>query len=233
MIINPDPSVPIKNPLWTPSCPIGATCQPFINPAHWIRPPYGTIGNGPRTYGNIRGPRQEFFDLSLQKNFYVFGKDSKKRIQARIDALNVFNHPNFGFSSIGGGTGFTAGRGPTNPSNSPIATTEYDSWVAADVGRASLARTTTAGAAAFNNVRNFVCNNITNTTACTGLLPPAYFSIAVPTGFTQIPLNNFDITTLDGFKQYRLSQVWSKNFGTLSTNLTFPRRVQYSIKFIF
>ena len=233
MNINPDQSVPVKNPLWDPSCPVGPTCQPFINPAKWIRPPNGTIGNGPRTYGNIRGPRQEFFDLSLQKSFYVFGKDSKKRFQARIDALNAFNHPNFAFASIGGGTGFTSGRGPGNPSQSPISTAEYDAWVAANPSRSGLARSTTAGAAMFNQVRNLVCNNVTNPAACTGFLPANYFSVAVPTGFTQIPLNNFDITTLEGFKQFRLSQSWDKNFGTLSTNLFQPRKIQYSIKFIF
>jgi hypothetical protein len=48
-----------------------------------------------------------------------------------------------------------------------------------------------------------------------------------------MPLNSFDITTLDGFKLYRLSQSWDKNFGTLSTNLAQPRKLQWSIKFIF
>jgi hypothetical protein len=233
MNLNPDPSVQVKNPLWDPSCPVGPTCQPFINPAAWIRPPNGTVGNGPRTYGHIRGPRQEFFDLSLQKSFYVFGKDSKKRFQVRLDALNALNHPNFAFASIGGGTGFTAGRGPNNPSQAPISTAEYDAWVAADPSRSGLARSTTAGAATFNQVRNLVCNNLTNTAACTGFLPANYFSVPVPTGFTQLPLNGFDIRTLEGFKQYRLSQNWDKNFGTLSTNLFQPRKIQYSIKFIF
>ena len=73
-----------------------------------------------------------------------------------------------------------------------------------------------------------VCNRIGN-----GNLPPAFFSIPEPAGFTQLPLNGFNVTTLQGFKLYRLSQSWDKNFGTLSTNLGQPRKLQWSIKFIF
>ena len=59
---------PLRNPRWTRQCPIGATCEPFVNPAAFIRPPKGTLGNAARTL-DIRAPLQEYFDLSLQKNF--------------------------------------------------------------------------------------------------------------------------------------------------------------------
>lgn len=231
--INPDPSVPFKNPLYDRSCPVGTTCQPYINPAKFIKPAYGTLGNGPRTYGDVRGPVQKFFDLSLQKNIYLFGKDKSKRLQLRLDAINVFNMPNFGFASIGGGTGFTSGRGPNSNDarfNTAITTAEYDSWVAADASRANLVRTTPLGAQTFAQVQAFYNNNRVGTST---LVRPDFYSIAVPNGFTQIPLNEFNITTEQGYKLYRLSQAWDKNFGTLSTNLTFPRRLQYSIKFYF
>jgi len=226
MSINPDPSVPIKNPLYDRNCPIGTTCQPYINPAKWYRPPQGTLGNGARTYGDIRGPWQHYFDLSVQKNFYVFGKDSKKRLQFRMDALNLLNHPTLGFASIGSGTGFTSGRGPSTPTQTAITAAEYNSWAAANNQPLS---TTTAGAAIFAQVQSLVTGNRIGT----GNLPADFFSIPVPTGFTQMPLNSFDIRTLNGFKLYRLSQAWDKNFGTLSVNLAQPRKIQYSLKFIF
>jgi hypothetical protein len=226
MSINPDPSVPVKKPLYDRNCPVGTTCQPYINPAKWYRPPQGALGNGSRTYGGIRGPWQHYFDLSVQKNFYVFGKDSKKRLQFRMDALNVLNHPTFGFASIGSGTGFTSGRGPTTPTQTAITAAEYNSWAAANNQPLS---TTTAGAAIFAQVQSLVTGNRIGT----GNLPADFFSIPVPTGFTQMPLNSFDIRTLNGYKLYRLSQAWDKNFGTLSVNLAQPRKIQYSIKFIF
>jgi hypothetical protein len=162
----------------------------------------------------------------VQKNFYVFGGDSKKRLQFRMDAINVLNHPTFAFASIGGGTGFTSGRGPATPTQTAITAAEFNSWASANNQPQS---GTPAGAALFAQVQAFVNNNRIGT----GNLPPDFFSIPVPTGFTQIPLNNFDITTLNGFKLYRLSQSWDKNFGTLSTNLGQPRKLQWSIKFIF
>ncbi|MBV8833244.1 MAG: hypothetical protein JO108_28950 [Acidobacteriaceae bacterium] len=230
--VNPDPSIPTKNPLYSPSCPIGPTCQPYINPAKWILPPLGTLGDGARTYGNIRGPWQQFLDMSVQKNFYLWGKENTKRLQFRMDAINVFNHPTFGFSSIGGGTGFTSARGPNTPvTQTAITAAEYNSWAAANNKPLS---TTPAGATLLTQVQNLVNSNLVHTPGSTNaLLPPDFFSVPVPNGFTQIPLNSFDITTLDGYKLFRLSQAWSNNFGTLSTNATQPRKIQWSIKFIF
>jgi hypothetical protein len=226
MTVNPDPSVPTYNPLFSWNCPVGATCQPYINPAKWIRPPQGTLGNGARTYGNIRGPWQQFLDGSIQKNIALFGKENKKRLQLRMDAINILNHPTFGFASIGSGTGFTAGRGPGTPTQTPITAVEYDAWATYNNKPLS---STPAGAAMLGQVQAIVTNNRIGN----GNLPANFFSIPVPTGFTQIPLNTYDITTVQGFKLYRLSQAWGNTFGTLSNNLAQPRKIQWEIKFIF
>jgi outer membrane receptor protein involved in Fe transport len=95
--------VPLKNPLWDPSCRVGpgvatasfAVCEPYLNPAAFMRPPKGQLGNAPRTL-SIREPFRKYFDLSIQKDFPMpwIGKDGKRRINFRVDALNVFNHPN-------------------------------------------------------------------------------------------------------------------------------------------
>jgi hypothetical protein len=226
MNLNPDPNAPILNPLYDPGCPIGATCQPYINPAAWIRPPQGELGSGPRTYGNIRSPMRKYLDLSVQKNFYVFGKDNKKYLQFRIDAINALNHPNFTFASIGSGTGFTSGRGPDTPSQAAISVAEYNAW--ATFNNKPL-QNTPEDAAIFQQVQNLVLNNRIGT----GNLPANFFSIPVPTGFTQIPLNSFDIRTLEGYKLYRLSQTWNKSFGTLALVNEQPRKIQWAVKFIF
>jgi hypothetical protein len=226
MTVNPDPSVPTYNPLFSWNCPVGATCQPYINPAKWIRPPQGTLGNGARTYGNIRGPWQQFLDGSIQKNIALFGKENRKRLQLRMDAINLLNHPTFGFASIGSGTGFTAGRGPGTPTQTPITAVEYDAWATYNNKPLS---STPAGAAMLGQVQAIVTNNRIGN----GNLPANFFSIPVPTGFTQIPLNTYDITTVQGFKLYRLSQAWGNTFGTLSNNLAQPRKIQWEIKFIF
>jgi hypothetical protein len=218
--------VPILNPLYDPSCPIGTTCQPYINPAAWIRPPQAEFGSGPRTYGNIRSPMRKYLDLSVQKNFYVFGKDRKKYLQFRIDAINALNHPNFTFASIGSGTGFTSGRGPGTPNQAPISVAEYNAW--ATFNNQPL-QNTPAGAAIFRQAQNHVLNNRIGT----GNLPADFYSIPVPTGFTQIPLNSFDIRTLEGYKLYRLSQSWDKNFGTLGLVNEQPRKIQWSVRFVF
>jgi hypothetical protein len=162
----------------------------------------------------------------VQKNLYVFGGDSRKPVRLRIDAINVLNHPTFGFASIGSGTGFTSGRATSTPTQTPITAAEYDSWAAFNGKPLS---STPAGATLLAQVQSFVTGNRIGS----GNLPADFFSMTVPNGFTQIPLNSFDIATLTGFKLYRLSQAWDKNFGTLSTNLAQPRRLQWSVKFVF
>jgi hypothetical protein len=101
------PGVPLKNPLWDPGCRVGpgvatnsfAVCEPYVNPAAFMRPPKGEIGNAPRTL-SIREPTRRYFDLSIQKDFPL-GGDGKRKINFRVDALNVLNMPNFYLNSRG------------------------------------------------------------------------------------------------------------------------------------
>ena len=57
----------------------------FSNPA-----PY-TLGNAPRTLGNVRTPRLVNADLSAIKNTY-FGADKRYNAQFRFEAFNALNH---------------------------------------------------------------------------------------------------------------------------------------------
>ena len=218
------PGVPLLNPLYDPKCPIGPTCQPYVNPAAFARPPRGELGNGPRTYDGIRGPMKKYLDLSVQKNFYPFGREGSKRLQFRIDAVNVFNHPNHVFSSNVQGE---STRGSKNPSSATITAAEYNLWAAYNN---KPLQSTTAGNALYVQIQGIV---IQNRLPGGSNLPADFFSIPVPQGFTQMNPNSFDITTMTGYKLYRLCQTWDTRFGALNQSGEKPRLIQFSLKFFF
>jgi len=69
-----------------------------VNPAAFMRPDKGQLGDASRTLA-IRGPMNRFFDASIQKDFPLPGPEGRRRIQFRMDLLNAFNHPNFQVTS--------------------------------------------------------------------------------------------------------------------------------------
>ncbi|GAC1428323.1 MAG: hypothetical protein NVS1B11_07890 [Terriglobales bacterium] len=73
--------------------PLTSLGGPFTTPAA------GTIGNAGRNI--LYGPRLFTSDMSLFKNFAV---SERVKVQFRVDAFNVFNHPVLGFSSTQGNT---------------------------------------------------------------------------------------------------------------------------------
>src|SRR5947209_9328609 len=87
------PGQPLVNPLWDRNCPVGAGCQPYVNPSAFSRPALGKLGNAPRTLDGVRGPWAQILDLSVQKNFRL--GEGKRRLQFRADGLNILNHPVF------------------------------------------------------------------------------------------------------------------------------------------
>lgn len=219
--------VPLLNPLYSSKCPVLTTCQPYVNPAAFLRPAYGTLGDGPRTYDGIRGPMKKYLNLSMQKNIFPFGHDTKKRFQFRIDAINVLNHPNFVFNNDVSGASYRGSKLASQSSLATLTTSEYNTW--AQVNSQPLYGTT-GGTALYNQIENMiVANRIAGATA----MPSSFFSIRVPEGFTQMNANSFDITTLNGYKDYRLAQTWDQRFGTLSTTGEQPRLVQFSARFTF
>jgi outer membrane receptor protein involved in Fe transport len=82
-------------PFFTPVTSIsGATSGPFLDPG------IGNLGN--IGVNSFRGPRAFFADAALFKDFNV---TERVKMQFRMDAFNVFNHPVLGFNSNQSGSG--------------------------------------------------------------------------------------------------------------------------------
>ena len=213
--------VPLKNPRWSPGCSIGAACEPYVNPAAFIRPAKGSLGNGSRTIEDIRGPMQQYFDLSLQKSFTLpfIGDEGKRRINFRVDALNVFNHPVFRLAPAGASQTFGGVPNETN-----LTQAELNTWLAANPGRSlTLAQVN----ALIDATRGPIAPGQT-----VGALPLDFFSVRLPEGFATTNPNAFDISTLEGIKLYRLRQAYNTGFGTLYAPPN-GRYIQFGIRLFF
>lgn len=220
------PGVSLKNPRYDRSCPIGAGCEPYFNPAAFMRPARGQIGNVPRVIDQARWPGPKSFDMSLQKNFSVLGRDSSRRLQLRADIFNVFNHPNLGFDNNTG----TYSLVNSIPSDADISVTEYNNFVAANA-QLNLARQ--VGATPNADYQRVL--NITRSArggATSGLLPASFYSVPLTEGFATSNVNSFNITTPEGLKLYRLRQVYNSSFGILN-GAGGSRTIQFALKFYF
>ncbi len=257
-VVRPDivPGVPLRNPLWKRGCPIGSSappvgCEPYINPAAFMRPVKGELGNAPRTL-SIRPPRQEYFDFSISKDFPwpIFRAEGKRKINFRVDLINAFNHPNFRYNNTGN-TPFGLGTFPTELTSEtangvvqPITIAEYNSWAnfwnAAHPSDTVTLQSTASGAA-INPTLLAIRTSVNNTRlvgtggANTGPLPLDFFHVPLPQGFaTRDPLS-FDLRSLDQYKLYRIRQTYDTNFGTLTGNFSGqnPRYIQFGLRIFF
>ena len=275
-VVRPDlvPGVPLRNPLWDPGCRVGSSgaatgpagCEPYVNPAAFMRPPKGRLGNAPRTL-SITEPMRKYFDLSIQKDFPMpwISDEGRRRINFRVDAINVFNIPNFYFNSRGNTPfGFgtfpvefsgaecianvtiptpTAANCPGGTRSSAISEGDYNAW--ATFNGQPLANTA-AGAVLIGQIRSMV-----NTVRLPprpgqpvggGGLPDNFYSLQVPEGFATRNSLSYNITTLEGFRLWRLRNNYDGNFGTLTSGAiafgspnpgTSQRYIQFGIRLIF
>jgi hypothetical protein len=211
--------VPIVNPLFDISCPTGNLCQPYLNPAAFMRPPKGTLGNAPRSLDGARGPWEKFFNASIQKDFPL---GERRKLQVRVDFINAFNHPNYRvFLNNAGGTDFMGA-----PSEANLSAAEFTAWAALHAG-------TTATLASVNAL--IQANRIPGSTT---LLPNNFFSVPLPANFWAQSANQFDVTTVDGLKLYRLRQAYNAGFGQLyypggGSGFETPRYIQFGLKLFF
>ncbi|MGH8247478.1 MAG: hypothetical protein ACREUU_13720, partial [Gammaproteobacteria bacterium] len=226
--IRPDlfSGVSLLNPRWSRNCPVGQQCEPYFNPAAFMRPPKGTLGNAPRTFDGARGPMQHFLDLSVQKNF-PFGEKGSHRLQLRVDFINAFNHPIFRIGRLE-----DAGEIFTAPNEGLLTTAQYNAW-------ADFNGKPRAGTVEGNSLRTLadqivIAGRIAGTTT----LQPVFFSLPLPVGFHSMDPNQFDITTPEGLKLYRMRQAYTPDrwgFLAAATGRSgyTPRFVQFALKLYF
>jgi hypothetical protein len=78
-----------------------------------VLPPIGRAVRGSRD--TLRNGGMQNWDMSLFKNIPL-GKNEARYLQLRLEAFNVFNHPNFDTKNYSvGGTGPAAYESPTDP----------------------------------------------------------------------------------------------------------------------
>jgi hypothetical protein len=96
-------------------CSSQSICVQYINPTGFVQNPIGTNGNVGRN--SLRGPNNFSFDLSLSRTFKL---NERLSLQARAEAFNILNHPNFvgAFAPAGQPAGATFGTLSTNLSSS-------------------------------------------------------------------------------------------------------------------
>lgn len=231
------PGVPIVNPLFDPKCPTGNLCQSYINPAAFSEAPVGQLGNAPRTIDSVRGPWQQLLDFSVQKNFKISERWS---MQLRMDALNALNHPVWrlphndpGVSAAstrtdiwgGGGGGLNTGH---------LNATDYNNWAAAN----GQPKTTQPGGMALLNQINAMIDAFRlppppgSNPGALGRLPADFFSVPVPQGFAFMDATSFDITTVAGYKMYRVRQD-GPGGGRLYNPPMSARYLQFGLRIFF
>jgi hypothetical protein len=224
--IRPDlvPGVSLYNPRYSRDCPTTAACEPYFNPAAFTRPALGVLGNAPRTFDEARWPTWETLDLAVQKNFYL-GKGRRRRLQLRVDAINALNHPIFRSlrdSDAGNIFGY--------PSENVLTTAEFNAW--ADFNGKGRIGTPEGNALKAASDSIILSSRVPGTVG----LPPDFFAgVKVPEGYHSANANQFDVTTTQGLKLYRMRQQYSTDrWGSLLARTPYtPRFIQFAIKVYF
>ena len=236
--VRPDlaPGIPLLNPRYDRNCPVNAGCEPYFNPAAFVRPAKGSLGNAARTYDGARGLTRHQIDFSVLKNFRL-GKDSSRRLQFRMDLLNALNHPVFYINpSSGTGADNLYGRFPDESDISPQA---YNAWAAANnqplqpVSGSNVSGPVIPTYRKALDITQSARGRISPTPVLSGAtLPEKFFTAKVPDGFATMAPTAFDITTPEGLKLYRLREAYNTNFSILSSAGS-ARVIQFGIKLYF
>jgi hypothetical protein len=168
--------------------------------------------------------------MSVQKNFRI-GESGKRRLQFRVDFLNVLNHPIFRtFPNNAGGTDFMGA-----PSTATLSTSAYNTWAAAN---GQPAYSSTAGSPGYV-LYNQIVNNVNTYRNSAGVLPNDFYTIPLPANFFGVSANSYNITTIQGYKLYQLRSAYNSGFGDLyqpgSAGSTGggPRYIQFGLKLYF
>ena len=74
---------------------VNSNPQGVFNRSVFVRTPDYSFGNIPIAFPNVRNPGAFSTDATMFKNFY-FTENRQRYVNLRLEALNFFNHPNFG-----------------------------------------------------------------------------------------------------------------------------------------
>jgi len=102
------------------------TPHEWFNTGAFAFAPYGSFGNVPRFFSDVRGPRYQDWDTALEKNWKFA---DRMRAQFRFETFNSFNHPSFYSPGAGasawqgcdpnGGSGCTSSMGTITQTFAP------------------------------------------------------------------------------------------------------------------
>jgi hypothetical protein len=97
------------NNYFSNACDVGNTCPDgSIGGAPGgalAETPSFSLGSAPRTYGGVRQPGSKVASMALFKEFPMASIREGMRMEFRMEAFNVFNHPQFGSVDTGLGDG--------------------------------------------------------------------------------------------------------------------------------
>ncbi len=227
------PGVPLVNPDWTRSCPITNVCAPYVNYSAFELPPAGEIGNAPRTISGLTGPMIQTLDMSVQKDWKI---GEKRKIQLRIDALNVLNHPVFRMpANVGGGTDIF-GNYPSFAWTASTLQAVYASWQAANPTLAPPVGSNPANNPTLVAFENMILSQQNKS----GVLPANFYTLQLPAHISSLTANSFNIldSTGNGFKYYEIRNNFNSGTAvggalTYNTRLNSQRYLQFGIKIYF
>jgi len=102
------------------------TPHEWFNTGAFAFAPYGSFGNVPRFFSDVRGPHYQDWDTALEKNWKFA---DRMRAQFRFETFNSFNHPSFYSPGAGasawqgcdpnGGSGCTSSMGTITQTFAP------------------------------------------------------------------------------------------------------------------
>jgi hypothetical protein len=77
---------------------VNSSGQGVLNASSFTRTPDYSLANSPVFFANLRNPGMFTTDASILKKFHI-GENRERYFEARLEALNILNHPNFGFAN--------------------------------------------------------------------------------------------------------------------------------------
>jgi len=109
-----------------------------------------------------------------------------------------------------------------------LSASDYNTWATAN---GQPLASTAAGTALLNQI-NATVNTYRAGGTASGALPLNFFRVKLPTNFWGPAATAYDITTIDGYRLFRLRQQWNTAGANLYQSGS-PRCIQFGVKIFF